>query len=203
MMRVWTGDWWWTTQVSGHYFFKLNLCITPDKTSTRATIAPVILHLIRRSFHNLEAIASLAVYLTIGNISKIFVVSHLHTELSCIGYLASCEACGFPGFNSLKCGNTDFYQSLQCVHFCNLWLKQGKRGVEMTCADGYVRRVFPILAALLPTIPEQCLIACCQENFCPRCTVSPRDRGEQKYSPLRTEPSVRSTLYQKQSGETR
>src|SRR5882762_1286032 len=49
--------------------------------------------------------------------------------------------------------------------------------------------------------PEQCLIACCQENFCPWCTVSPRDRGEQKYSPLRTEPSVRSMLHQKQSGE--
>jgi hypothetical protein len=31
-------------------------------------------------------------------------------------------------------------------------VKAGNKGVEITCRDGYVCHVFPILAALLPTI---------------------------------------------------
>ena len=61
-------------------------------------------------------------------------------------------------------------------------VKAGNEGVEIMCSDGYIHCVFPIFAAFIADHPEQCLIACCQENFCPQCTVSPKDRGEQKYS---------------------
>jgi hypothetical protein len=67
-------------------------------------------------------------------------------------------------------------------------VKAGREGVFLRCADGYIRRCFPILMAYIADNPEQCMIACCKENRCHICTVHPTGRGE-PYSELNINPS--------------
>ncbi|KIM80451.1 hypothetical protein PILCRDRAFT_789723, partial [Piloderma croceum F 1598] len=77
----------------------------------------------------------------------------------------------------------------------------GQNGVLMTCADGKICRIFPILAAYVADYPEQCLVAAHNKNHCPKCNVWWAERGEYKKSPLRTEESVRRTLQRRKDGD--
>jgi hypothetical protein len=54
----------------------------------------------------------------------------------------------------------------------------GRFGVDMVCADGLMRSVYPIIASYIADHPEQCLIAGCKESRCPRCIVPTEDLGE-------------------------
>ncbi|KAF8193585.1 hypothetical protein K438DRAFT_1589234 [Mycena galopus ATCC 62051] len=81
-------------------------------------------------------------------------------------------------------------------------IEAGKTGVKMMCADGCVRLVHPILAAYIADFPEQCLVACCKESRCPRCTVPHNRRGENTAFPQRTPADTLARLDRHQQGYT-
>lgn len=54
----------------------------------------------------------------------------------------------------------------------------GENGCKMACADGFERKVYPLLASYLADHPERCLAACTKENRCTGCLVEEQDRGE-------------------------
>ncbi|KAI0699579.1 hypothetical protein BC835DRAFT_1267721, partial [Cytidiella melzeri] len=95
------------------------------------------------------------VYLTIGNIFKSVRRSPLSHATVLFGYLPVAKLESVPKAKQ------------------SLLVAAGREGVNVVCADGYVCKAYPIVAAYIADHPEQCLIACCQENHCPKCLVRP------------------------------
>jgi len=80
-------------------------------------------------------------------------------------------------------------------------IEAGQCGVLMTCVDGKIRHVYPIVAAYIADHPEQCLIACCKENRCPRCLVHPNQWGNRLVYPLRSHIETRDILERQGQGK--
>ena len=139
------------------------------------------------------------VYLTPGNICK---------ELCCQLSAHAAVLLGYLPVSNLECFS-DSEQSLagyQMFHYCIGWILQnlktaGCQGVEMICADGYVRKVYPILAAYIADYPEQCLVACTMENRCPICKVDPKKWGDPLTSMYRLTDETRRLLAQHKRGK--
>ena len=136
-----------------------------------ATITPIILssnktHLTR--FRGDKK--AWLVYITIRNISKeVHRKSSAHATVL-LGYIPVCK---------LECFTKKHHsvQSYQLFHDCIKTIllplvAAGKSGVDMVCMDGFVCSVYPILATYIADYPEQCLVVCCKENSCPKCTVT-------------------------------
>jgi hypothetical protein len=141
------------------------------------------------------------VYLTIGNISKAIRRQPSSHATVLIGYLPIAKLTCFR-----EAADSRKFAVYRLFHHCMRIILEpliaaGKQGIDMPCADNFVRRVFPILAAYVADYPEQCLVACCMENRCPCCVVGRDNRGDNTKSALRSQASTLSTLSQHKDGK--
>ena len=74
-------------------------------------------------------------------------------------------------------------------------------GVEMVCADGWIKCVFQILAVFISDHPEQCLIACCAENRCPKCHMPADQHGANTQFPLCNQAQTTHILHAQATGQ--
>ena len=138
------------------------------------------------------------VYLTIGNLSKELRRQPSAHATILISYLPVAKLhCYSDATRSLH-GYHLFHHCMSLI--LDSLIKAGKYGVEICCADGFVRKVVPILAAYVADFPEQCLVACCMENRCPRCVVKPNNRGSPVHSLFRDVKKTLETLTKHQQG---
>ncbi|KAG9079187.1 hypothetical protein FRC06_007892, partial [Ceratobasidium sp. 370] len=169
--EMWTGDWWWTMQMI--------------MANPQATIAPLIIASDKTSLSLIsgEQVAY-PVYLTIGNISKRIRRKLKARAQILIGYLP------VEDFADVKNEKERERLKGELVHRAMEILLEplkqaSKDGVEMYCADGRLRRVYPILAAYIADFPEQCLMACTSQGRCPICTAAFRKRARYRRKPGR------------------
>ncbi|KAI0260375.1 hypothetical protein BC834DRAFT_925906 [Gloeopeniophorella convolvens] len=183
--EMWTADWWWNTQL---------------KLPPGAVVAPIILSSDETNLSQFRGDQKAwPVYLTLGNIAKDVRSRPSSHATVLIGYLPVSK---LEMFTSETCSAARH----RLYHFCmsrilRSLVQAGKDGVDMTYPDGFVRRIFPILAAYVADYPEQVLAASCRKNTCPCCLVDPKRRGEPLHTEFRDPETTLSIIRAHMKGE--
>ncbi|KAJ7290123.1 hypothetical protein C8J57DRAFT_1164296 [Mycena rebaudengoi] len=184
--EMWTADWWWNIQ-------KL---LPPGSTLAPIIIASDKTQLTRFSGDK----QAWPVYLTIGNIDKETRRSPSARATILLGYIPVSKLEIFSKAKRSAVGHQLFHDCMRAI-FEPLKVA-GRNGVWMDCADGFVRKMFPILAVYIADYPEQCLVVGCRENSCPRCLVSPKSRGDTISSPWRNPQETLTALVEEANGQS-
>ncbi|KAG8779913.1 hypothetical protein FRC12_023714 [Ceratobasidium sp. 428] len=168
--EMWTGDWWWNMQE-----------LLKD---AHATIVPLILASDKTTLSIIGGDQqAYPVYLTIGNISKKIRRKARKRATILIAYLPVESFEDFDDAQRERLKGELVHRAMELV--LEPLKKAGEEGVEMYCADGRLRCVYPLLAAYVADYPEQCLMACTSQGRCPICKVTYRRRARYKRKPGR------------------
>ncbi|KEP46441.1 putative Zn-finger protein [Rhizoctonia solani 123E] len=117
------------------------------------------------------------VYFTIGNLPKAIRRTHSHRAVVLLGYLPVPDLDCEP--NATKARDIRWKLFNDCLRDMLKPLTDAEReGVEIVCADGNVRRIYPVLSASIADFPEQCKNACVIGSSCPLCLVHKDKKGD-------------------------
>ncbi|THU94436.1 hypothetical protein K435DRAFT_668435 [Dendrothele bispora CBS 962.96] len=184
--EMWTCNWWWDVQKELPHEF--------------GTVTPVIVASDQTQLSTFSGDKKAwPVYLSIGNVEKSIRRKPSSRAFLLVGYIPTSKLECFSEKRRSQMGYQLFHDCMKKVF--EPLEKAGREGVKMVCADGYERLVYPLLATYIADYPEQCLVCCCKENSCPRCTVEPSKRGEYVYSILRSPDITLEALRAQSHGE--
>ena len=158
-----------------------------NKLPKGATLAPLIVATDKTQLTQFSGSKqAYPVYLTLGNIPR-----HLRrkpSQQACVllGYLPvdKVEKAGLTQHEHTGRYQRLFHDAMR--HLFSPLVEAGENGIEMTSADGAVRRVHPVLACYVADFPEQCLVTCSKYGTCPKCKCGAKNLSNPLRSDLRT-----------------
>ncbi|KAG8775121.1 hypothetical protein FRC12_001662 [Ceratobasidium sp. 428] len=161
--EMWSAKWWWRMQnMLGDYATVVPIIISTDKTKLTVFSG------------NQKA---WPVYLTIGNISKDIRKCPSERATLLLGYLPVASLGHIANERERSEARWQlFHTALESI--LEPLKTFSRTGFTVMCADGGVRRVFPILAAYIADFPEQALITCVRESCCPVCWIPDKEGGD-------------------------
>jgi hypothetical protein len=187
--EICTGKWWHVLQVSVLQSDTVTMSQVSFKAllPPEATVAPVIIATDKTQLTQFSGGKSAyPVYLTIGNLPKAIRRKPSKNACILIAYLSvdKLKRSRMTEFEHRSRVQRLFHEAMRIV--MEPLKMAGKEGVDMTCSNGDIRRVYPILTCYAADYPEQCLVACTKYGTCPKCQCSANNLADPEPSTGRT-----------------
>ncbi|KAG8777441.1 hypothetical protein FRC12_000371 [Ceratobasidium sp. 428] len=162
--EMWSGEWWWLMQsaIGNNNGTVVPLIVACDETTLT---------------NNPQGPKGHPVYLSLGNISKSVRRKPTKRAMVLVGYLPT------DTFSEVKDDETRrryraelFHRSLEKVF--EPLKTASSEGTLAWCADGYLRHIYPVIAAWIADWPEQNDLAGTTRGGCPKCMQGWTGRGD-------------------------